>query len=161
ETGEAEALAGLRPWNFIVNMRAGTADLPCDGGAAVTFTEMRDVAAFVLAAVDLPTWPEELGMQGDVRSFSQVVDIVERVQKRTFLRRENAIDEMREMARMPQASFYNQVRIAIANGWGFVEPVLNRECPHVKPVTVEEFVERWWSGVELGEPSWDGDQYFM
>lgn len=28
KTGEEEALAGLRPWNFVVNMKAGTADYP-------------------------------------------------------------------------------------------------------------------------------------
>ncbi|KAF2213142.1 hypothetical protein CERZMDRAFT_96812 [Cercospora zeae-maydis SCOH1-5] len=31
QSGEEEALAGLRPWNFVINIRAGTADFAGDG----------------------------------------------------------------------------------------------------------------------------------
>ncbi|KAK4545243.1 hypothetical protein LTR36_003423 [Oleoguttula mirabilis] len=81
-SGEEEALAGLRPWNFVINMKVGTADLPGDGSAEVTWTDMRDVASFVFCALDLEAWPEELGVRGDVKSFRDIVGVVEKVQKR-------------------------------------------------------------------------------
>jgi len=38
---------------------------------------------------------------------------------------------------------------------------LNAMFPGVGPVTVEQFVVKWWGGVELDEPSWEADQSFM
>ena len=38
---------------------------------------------------------------------------------------------------------------------------LNETFPDITPTTCEEFVEKWWSGVELGEPSWADDASFM
>ena len=38
---------------------------------------------------------------------------------------------------------------------------LNKEFPDITPMTCEEFVEKWWSGVELGESSWGEDKSFM
>lgn len=51
--GEEEALALLRPWNFVVNIQAGTADVPGMGEETVTFTEIGDVCRFVAAALEL------------------------------------------------------------------------------------------------------------
>lgn len=159
-TGEQEALAGVRPWNFVINMAGGTADYAADGTAPVVFTEMHDVALFVLQALDLKTWPEELGMRGDVKSFVQVVEIVERVQERKFLSRENSVQELQAKVEDPGKRFYNQGRLAIAKGWAVVQDDLNH-LTDVKPVTVEQFVEKWWRGVELGAPAWGEDRSFM
>lgn len=162
KTGEEEALAGLRPWNFVVNMKAGTADYPGDGTEPLVFTDMRDVALFVLHALDLETWPEELGMRGDVKSFKEAVEICERVQGRKWLTQTNSIEKMQKDAdEMPETKFYNQVRIAFARGYGMVGNELNKAFPGIKPTTCEEFIEKWWSGVELGEPSWVEDKSFM
>lgn len=37
---------------------------------------------------------------------------------------------------------------------------LNRSFPEVKPTTVDEFIEKWWNGVGLGEPFWVEDKVF-
>ncbi len=162
KNGEEEALAGLRPWNFVVNMRAGTADLPGDGTAPIVFTEMRDIATFVYNALSLEQWPEVMGMGGDVKSYRDMLSIIERVQGRGFLVKENSVDEMKaQAAGDPGKTFYNQVRIALAEGWGEVPDTLNRAFPDVKPVTCVEFVEKRWQGVEVGEASWGEDQSFM
>ena len=161
KSGEEEALAGLRPWNFVVNMQAGTADYPGDGSASIVFTDMRDVALFVYQALDLETWPEELGMRGDVQSFKEIVRICERVQGRKWLTRENSLEEMAKQSEDPGKQFYNQIRIGLAQGLCMVGDELNRALPDFKPVTCEEFVEKWWSGVKLGEASWSEDASFM
>lgn len=155
KTGEEEALAGLRPWNFVINMVAGTADLPGDGTAQVVFTEMRDVARFVVAALNLEAWPEEFGMRGDVLSFRDVVRIVEEVQGRKLLVKENGVRDMAQVG-----DFYNQCRVKIVQGWGMVGSDCNDLFSDIKPTTVQEFVGKWWGGVEMGEAAWVGDVTF-
>lgn len=100
-------------------------------------------------------------MRGDTKSFAEAVEICERVQRRKWLVQTNSMEEMREMAKQPGKEFYNQVRIAFAEGRGVVGDELNREFPDVRPVTCEEFIEKWWGGVELGEASWGEDKSFM
>lgn len=160
QSGEEEALAGLRPWNYVVNVRAGTADLPGDGTAPMVLTDMRDVAKFVWRALSLPSWPENLGMRGDVKSWREIVAILEKVQGRKFLIQETRLEELEEGAKQPQLRFYNQTRIAIAKAWGMVSDELNHASPDVKPITTEEFVEKWWSGVDLPAPAWTENKAF-
>lgn len=161
KTGEEEALAGLRPWNFVINMVGGTADYPGDGTAPLVLTDMRDVSTFVFRALDLESWPKQMGMRGDVKSFKNIVAICEKVQGRKWLTKENSVEEMREMAKVPGKEFYNEVRLGMANGWAMVGDELNAAFPDVKTIKCEEFAEKWWSGVELGEPSWGDDAAFM
>lgn len=161
KTGEEEALAGLRPWNFVINMKAGTADLPGDGNAKLVFTDMRDVSHFVFRALELESWPEVLGMRGDVKSFNEIVAICEKVQGRSWLKQENSVESMREGAKMEGKEFYNEVRLAMVDGWALVGDELNRAFRDIKPITCEEFAEKWWKGVEVGEASWGEDKSFM
>ena len=161
-SGEEEALGGLRAWDFVVNVRAGTADLPGDGRREVGFTDTRDVARFVEKALGMEVWPEELGMRGVLMDWRALVGVLERVQGREFLVRENGVEEMERVAREFEGKrFYNQVRIALVNGEGVVGDELNRAFPDIKPVGVEEFVKKWWEGVQLGEARWEEDQSFM
>ena len=162
-SGEEEALGGLRAWNFVVNCQAGTADYPGDGSGKVVFTDTRDVARFVEKAVGMrEKWPEEMGMRGDVMSWREVVRVLEEVQGRKFLVRENGVEEMERIAREVEGKrFYNQVRVALVNGDGMVGDELNRAFPEVRPVDVRTFVRKWWDGVQLGEPRWEEDQSFM
>ncbi|KAM3423369.1 hypothetical protein BST61_g804 [Cercospora zeina] len=160
-TGEEEALAGLRPWNFVINIRAGTADLAGDGSAEMVLMDTRDVAKFVWEALSAEKWEPVMGMRGDVTSFRELVEKLERVTWRKFLVRENAIDVLEQEARENQSrAFYNQARTAIAKGWALVGDDLNKAYPQVKPASVDEFIEKWWAGVELGQPSWAVDQAF-
>lgn len=153
--GEEAALAGLSRWDFVVNIRAGTADVPGDGEARVTFTESRDVAKFVAASLDLDEWEEVCGMEGETLTFNEVVILAEKVTKRKFLVKYNTVDQLKEMADAdPSARFYNQVRVMIAEGRAEVKPVLNGLCPEVRPWRLEDWLEKWWGGVELGEPAW-------
>lgn len=157
KTGEEEALGGLRPMNFVINAASGTCDNVGDGSAQFAITNTRDVARFVIAALDLPVWPEKIGMRGSVTSFNDIVAQLEKVQGRKFLTRSTSVAELQSQIDHDEdmmRRFFNQARIAMSTGWAMVEPDLNKAFPHIKPVTMEEFVEEWWSGVELPEASW-------
>lgn len=156
--GETEVLSGLRPWNFVINTKAGTADLPGDGNSKLTFTRLQDVGKFVAAALDLDKWEDEMGMVGSTMSYNEVIDAIEKVTKRKMLVKNNSEVELKKLIKEDKgAVFYNQVRLSIAQGKMPVEPTLNKLAPEVRPWTVEEFLEKYWSGVELGEAAWGKD----
>ena len=74
--GKTEALGGLRPWTFIINMKAGTADLPGDWNSKLTFTRTQDIEKLVAAALDLDRWEEEMGMVESTMSYNEVVGAI-------------------------------------------------------------------------------------
>ena len=153
--GEAEALEAMRPWNFVINMLAGTADIPGDGNAKATFTRTGDIGAFVAAALDLETWEEEMGMVGSIMSYNEIVQAIEKITGRKMLVRYNSEAELQKMIDdVPSSRFYNQARIGLAKGTGTVKPTLNEKFPDIKPWSVEQYLERFWGGVELPEPKW-------
>ena len=153
--GELEALGGLRPWTFVINMKAGTADLPGDGNAKVVFTRTRDVGRFVAAALSLEHWEEEMGMVGETTTYNEVVAAIEKVTKRKLLVKQNTTTELDEMILENESSrFYNQIRRKLAVGEGVVPPILNQLFPNIKPWTIDQYLETWWSGVEFEEPAW-------
>ena len=153
-----EALSGLRPWNFVINTKAGTADLPGDGNTKLTFTRLQDVGKFVAAALDLDKWEEEMGMVGETMSYNEVVSAIEKVTKRKMLVQENSEEELKKLIEdVEGARFYNQVRLSIVRGTMEVKPTLNKLAPNIKPWTVEKFLETYWGGVELGEAAWGKD----
>lgn len=155
-TGELEALAGVRPYDFILNMKAGTADLPGDGTTRFCITDTNDVARYILASLNLDSWPEISGMRGDVKSFKEIIAIAERVQGRKFLSKETTKAGLQnQIENTPATSFYNQVRMRLVEDeWALVPDTLNSLIPAIRPVTVEEYVEKWWGGVtDLPAPS--------
>lgn len=160
--GKTEMLSGLRPWNFVIDNKAGTADLPGDGNSKLTFTRLQDVGKFVAAALDLDRWEDEMGMVGSTMSYNEVIDAIEKVTKRKMLVKSNSEEELKKLIKENNgAVFYNQVRLSIAQGKILVEPTLNKLAPEVRPWTVEEFLEKYWSGVKLGEAAWGKDTIIM
>jgi hypothetical protein len=101
-------------------------------------------------------------MRGDLMGWREVIEVLEKVQGRKFLVRENSVDEMEKLAREDEGKrFYNQVRVALVRGEGVVGNELNEAFPDVKPTSVEEFSRKWWGGVQLGESRWEDDRSFM
>lgn len=74
--GETEALGGLRPWTFIINMKAETADLPGDWNSKLTLTRTQDIGKLVAAALDPDRWEEEMGMVESTMSYIEVVGAI-------------------------------------------------------------------------------------
>ncbi|MCJ1402168.1 hypothetical protein MMC11_005387 [Xylographa trunciseda] len=162
--GQEEALEGLRPWNFVVNVKLGNADIPGDGNAKVTMTTMGDVGKFVTAALDLEKWEEEMGMVGEDLTFNEVVAITEKVTKRKFLVKYKSFEELDELAdNSPDfiVKFANQIQRAMAKGGAIVPPTLNNKFPEIVPWRLEAWLEKWWGGVELGEPIWGDGKMFQ
>ena len=66
---------------YIMDIRNGKAMIPYYNPAGqhvcVCMTSARDVARFVVAALDLSSWPRELRMRGDRMTVSQLVSIGE------------------------------------------------------------------------------------
>ena len=99
-----------------------------------------------------------MGMVGSTMRYNEVIGAIEKVTGRKMLVKENSEEELKKMIKEDEgAAFYNQVRLSIARGGMQVEPTLNKLAPDVKPWTVEEFLENYWSGVELGEAAWAKD----
>ncbi|CAD0101319.1 unnamed protein product [Aureobasidium mustum] len=139
-------------------MKAGTAEVPALGDGKIVFTEMNDVARFVIASLELEVWPEVLGMRGDVNTYRGAVAVAEKVQQRKFLVREDSVSTIqKQIEEVPEMKFYNQVRLALTDGWGLVNDELNKAFPTIKPTSLEEFVMKWWEGVELEEASWGSE----
>lgn len=93
-----------------------------------------------------------MGMVGSTMSYNEVVGVIEKVTGRKILVKESNKEKLKEMIREDEgARFYNQAWLSIAQCDAKVEPTLNKLAPDVKPWTVEEYLEKHWSGVEIGE----------
>lgn len=158
---ETEALAGVRPWNFIINMKQGTADLPGDGTQQISWTEIGDICRFVIASLDLEKWPVESTMYGDTASWADVIAKVERIRGgEKILVKHNSIAQMEELAEDPVKRFYNQARIVIAKGGFENDGALNKLCPEVKPASIDDCLRKWWADVPIKDPSWGEEKLF-
>ena len=68
--------------DYLMNVRSMRAQVPHDSSqrpAMICMTAMDDVAKFIVAALDLPQWPNELRMCGQRLNVSDVVRIAERL----------------------------------------------------------------------------------
>ena len=68
--------------DYLMNVQTMRAQIPHDSTqrpAMICMTAMEDVAKFIVAALDLPQWPNELRMCGQRVNVSDVVRIAERL----------------------------------------------------------------------------------
>lgn len=86
--GMAASQIGLRSGiggegEYVMDIRRAKAQIPYFNTAGqpvyVCMTSARDVARFVVAALDLPSWPRELRMRGDRMSVTELVTIGEQL----------------------------------------------------------------------------------
>lgn len=79
QIGLSSAISG--EGDYVMNLRSARAQIPYYNAAGqsvyVCMTSAKDVARFVVAALDLPHWPTELRMRGERMSVSQLVGIGE------------------------------------------------------------------------------------
>ncbi|OOF98860.1 hypothetical protein ASPCADRAFT_394218 [Aspergillus carbonarius ITEM 5010] len=69
----------LKPNVFVLDLANHVAAIPGDGNVPVTFTYTFDLARFMVAALDLPGWPEESRVVGDELTWNEFVDLAESV----------------------------------------------------------------------------------
>lgn len=70
--------------DYLIDFRRRRAQVPylnsAGQPATVCMTSAHDVARFVVAALDLPTWPRELRMRGERMSVRDIVAVAETIQ---------------------------------------------------------------------------------
>lgn len=168
EEKREEAYAGLFD-NFLIdfiNLAEGKITVPVtDEGkpGRISITEIGDIGRFVAAALDLEKgqWGPEMGMMGSTVDLAEVARLAEMVTGRKFevtkitkeelQQREDELDL--QLAR--EFSVKNLVtKLAVQLmkcicedkvGNQIVVSVLNELCPQIKPMGIEEYLERFWS----------------
>ena len=160
-----EALAGLEDDLMLdfINIEAGHTLIPVttDGRPCrLSLCELNDIGRFVAAALNLEAWLPEMGMVGSTTTVEEIVWVVERngrLMKTTNFTKADAQQRIRKFDQQMERRFtlktLKQKMVAQMVecmcedevGSAVIEPVLNRLCPHVKPMAFDEYLVRVWS----------------
>ncbi|GJC82993.1 oxidoreductase swnN [Colletotrichum liriopes] len=140
------------------------AAIPGDGDAPISFTYTFDVARFVVAALDLASWPasHELRVVGDELTFNEFVKLAEEARGVEFDVVYDDIETLKssKVSELPghKASYdkFPKERLQwflaifelwMAQGLGRVERgegSLNELFPEIKPLTARDMLEKYW-----------------
>ncbi|KXH53076.1 hypothetical protein CSAL01_09821 [Colletotrichum salicis] len=149
---------------LVLDIAHADAAIPGDGNTLVTFTYTFDVARYVVAALDLPSWPadHELRIVGDELTFNEFVTLAEETRGVKFDVVYDDVEKLKrsEVSELPghQASyaqfpkerlqwFLSIFELWMATGLGRVEGgkgSLNDLFPEIKPLTAREMLEEYW-----------------
>jgi hypothetical protein len=160
-----EALAGLEDDLMLdfINIEAGRTLIPVtsDGRPCrLSLCELNDVGRFVAAALNLETWEKEMGMVGSTTTVEEIVWVAERtgrLMKTETFTKANAQQRIRKFDQQLERRFTlnawkgrmvaQMVEFMCEDevGCAVIEPVLNRLCPHIKPMAFDEYLTRVWS----------------
>lgn len=162
--GEDEACQGLQRQGpladqsgaFLVGLRNGIAELPIkDNGQwpRITMTSMKDVGRFVAASLNVPKWKENMSMAGDTLTMGELLAHAKAVTGKKFrvviLKRE---DLEKRLASLAQNDFMGQMWAEFNLAYTrdledevVLHPTVNSLCPEVKPTSVREYMEMFWS----------------
>jgi nucleoside-diphosphate-sugar epimerase len=137
----------------------GALDLPSrkaflwgDGNAPMDFTTYEDTARFTAeAATDPNPLPSEFNVAGDIVNFHQLVHAYEEAsgKRLTVIRLGSLADLDAEIASRQRADSRNIFAYlslmywrAMLNGKGKLGQLVNSRYPHIRPMTVREYVQR-------------------
>ncbi|KAF9871596.1 NmrA-like family protein [Colletotrichum karsti] len=148
---------------IVLDMAHAAAAIPGSGDVALTLTYTFDVARFVLAALDLPRWPDdhELRVVGDEVTFHELVALAEDARGEKFDVVYDTVEDLREgriteleghkesYDKFPKKrlqAFLAIFELWMATGLGRVERrgSLNEMFPEIRPLTAGEMMERYW-----------------
>ncbi|KAF4541165.1 Pyridoxal-phosphate dependent enzyme [Lasiodiplodia theobromae] len=147
----------------VLDMVNKVAAIPGDGNAPVTFTYTFDVAKFVAAALDLPTWDEEYLIVGDKLSWNEFLKLAEDVRGSKFEVHHDDLDKLKsfQVTELPHhpgvypffpkemlQRFFSVFGLYMATGRFDlpIEKALNQKFPEIKPITAKELLEQAWRG---------------
>lgn len=141
--------------SFLISLSRGIAELPIrDDGRwpRVTTTTLRDIGRFVAASLELPKWEHDMSMAGDTITMAELLSIAEGVTGKTFdVQKLTREDLEKQLSELKPDQFMEALWLEFklmycrdAEGEGVLTPVVNRLCPEVKPVSVKEYLERYW-----------------
>ncbi len=155
---EAAATHGMRDtWVFVWDVKNMKARIPLTRSKEIpslTLTEIGDVGRFVAAACLLSkgNWQEDFGMAGETLRMDEVVDLIEEVRggKMKVEHREYDLvtkEEGEEEVIYPD-KFWLQIELMAGEdkvGAGIISPVVNELCPTVRPLTVRDYLKKFWA----------------
>lgn len=144
-------------WVYIWDVKNMKAAIPLtrDGKIpSITLTEIGDVGRFAAAACLLPegSWQEDFSMVGETLRMDDVVKKIEEVRGgkmevsyRSY--EQIAEEEAKEEVFYPNKMWLQLELVSVRNkvGEGITSPILNRLCPSVKPISVEEYLRKFWT----------------
>ncbi|CAP79919.1 Pc12g02920 [Penicillium rubens Wisconsin 54-1255] len=134
----------------------GVAELPQteDGRwPRISMTSLRDVGRFVAASLDLPEWEEDMTMVGDTLTMGELLTHAEAVTGKKF-----QVDVIKprdlEMKLSAQDDFmglmWAEFKLAYTRDLEdevVLQPVVNRLCPAIIPMSARQYMEEYWSSV--------------
>jgi hypothetical protein len=155
---EEDAVHGIAfEWPVIWDMKNMRARIPLSPKGNIprlSLTELGDVGRFTAAACLLPAgaWKEEMNFVGETIQMDEVVKIIEKVRGKKMEvsyrpYKQIVEEEAKETVEWPD-KFWLQAEIVHARdeaGQGVVEPVDNGLVPQVQPISVEEYLKKFWS----------------
>jgi hypothetical protein len=152
---------GVSKANIHGTVKGLTADVPLQNDGtlpAITMTSMADVAKYVAALCELPQgeWKEDSYVAGGTHNMSSVIHLIEKVRgskmkvtkytKQALTEQIDAIAPDNEERAMNR--FFLQLTRTFADGekgWTVMEPELNTMFPHIRPMSVEEYMNQYWA----------------
>ncbi|KAK4031287.1 isoflavone reductase [Parachaetomium inaequale] len=152
------------PLVFWLDMANNAAALPGSGNTPAIFTHTTDVARFVAASLDLPSWEPETFVFGDRATWNEILHWAEEVKGTKF---NVAYDSREKLERGEVTELPGQVPLypffpkpaqqAMGAGFGrwFEDGVfdmkpangarfLNDTFPDIEPLTIKELLEKAW-----------------
>lgn len=153
-----EARAGLResPHMFFLGDPSGPRiDVPVQNGQlpSLTMTDIRDIGKFMVAALEMeePWGGRELGMSGDTLGFTELIGLCEKQLGKSV--QVNQI-EVSQLDKIIEGLGPDEIitrlecqyaRTCALGGSVITRPTLNSLCPQVKPLSVKDYLKRYWS----------------
>ncbi|KAM0467687.1 hypothetical protein ACHAP7_011654 [Fusarium lateritium] len=145
----------------VVDMLNNAAGIPGTGDEPMVFTYTYDVAKFVVAALDLEAWPEELRIIGTKLTFNELVKLGEKARGENFTVAYDDLEKLRrfEITELPghqkdYSKFPKEVLLPflsifqrwMAEGYGDLEykGSLNEMFPDIKTLTAQELMQSYW-----------------
>ncbi|KAH7092320.1 hypothetical protein FB567DRAFT_235860 [Paraphoma chrysanthemicola] len=155
---DAEAAThGMRDtWVFVWDVKKMKASIPLTKEGEIptmTMTEIGDVGRYVAASCLQPkgSWKEDFSMAGETLKLDEVVRKIEQVREakmdvvyRPYEQVE--LEEKEEEVSYPN-KFWLQIELLVCRnivGEGIVSPVVNELCQNVKPLSVDQYLRRFW-----------------
>ncbi|KAL9108177.1 MAG: hypothetical protein Q9227_007032 [Pyrenula ochraceoflavens] len=152
-----EVLGGLSDRNIIMDVLNGVAEIPdSNWRAELTVTEVGDVGRFVAAVLDLEEWPSdgEIGIVGQTLPLQEFVELAERVRGKYFTVTRVSREEWVRRAGTPLSlsagmeqimdTMIAQHMVACCDGRTVMDPVANRLCPQIRPMSIAEYMQKAW-----------------
>ncbi|KIW82787.1 hypothetical protein Z517_02030 [Fonsecaea pedrosoi CBS 271.37] len=150
----------MTPVSFVVDMANKAAAIPGTGNDLVCFTYTKDLAKFVVAALDLEHWDESLFCYGDKVTWNEFLAIAEEMRGSKFTVTYDSVEQLArgEITELPShpaiypyfpkplfQQYFGKFGLYVTAGL-FDFPhgtTLNNKFPDIKPTTVREMLSVW------------------